>query len=622
VCRHTLLLCLALLPVIVTTAWSAPDSPATATPAQGGTLSRGFYMPVRDMSTTLVASDGTTQKGDKWALLIGCNGYDPNEVGPLEVAVADAQRMRDTLIQNAGFAADKVILLTDEGLQTDTGLFPDKRPTYTTLRGQIAKFVRAHKASDVLTVFFAGHGFHSKKTGRDYLAPLDVQRADLDHTAIAVDELLDQLRESGARQCVLIADACRNVVGRAVPGEDTGVGDSSLSAAEARGIWYLSSCSAGQTSQEDATLGGGVFTYYFSEGLQGAADGFDAARKDGYVTVTEAQGYAAAKVEAWSRARGADIQLPCRSERDVSGGEMVLSTPGIVVIVPPAGPVQTPPVARTATGLTLPFKGNLLGDAGQSPLTASGVTFTDGPAGQAAVFEAGNDVTYTSANSISATAGTLMFWIRPQWRGDDGRDHYALCWGRDGGMVFGKDEGGNWRMIVNRYSREQGAAVWLGQEWEASVWHHTAFTWDETALRVYVDGRLGQECALLEPLPRISAPAFQLGGYDGTGNLEAALCDLRIVCRALSAGEIAAVAGRRGGALVPADPPAATDQPWSRPGSQAGEEITGPDGGMYVWVPPGEFMMGNDDGSDDAEPVRPVRITEGFWLGKCEVTNA
>jgi formylglycine-generating enzyme required for sulfatase activity len=57
-------------------------------------------------------------------------------------------------------------------------------------------------------------------------------------------------------------------------------------------------------------------------------------------------------------------------------------------------------------------------------------------------------------------------------------------------------------------------------------------------------------------------------------------------------------------------------------GRTAGEAIAGPDGGTYVWVPAGEFMMGSEDGDDDEKPVRRVRITRGFWLSEREVTNA
>lgn len=71
--------------------------------------------------------------------------------------------------------------------------------------------------------------------------------------------------------------------------------------------------------------------------------------------------------------------------------------------------------------------------------------------------------------------------------------------------------------------------------------------------------------------------------------------------------------------------PAATAEgkPWLQPGETPGQEIRGPDGGAYVWVPPGEFIMGSDSGfGGEQKPAHTVRITRGFWLGKHEVTNA
>lgn len=72
----------------------------------------------------------------------------------------------------------------------------------------------------------------------------------------------------------------------------------------------------------------------------------------------------------------------------------------------------------------------------------------------------------------------------------------------------------------------------------------------------------------------------------------------------------------------PAPTPVAADERAAEgPAGQPGEEATGPDGGVMVWVPPGEFMMGSNDGGDDERPVHKVRITQGFWLGKHTVTN-
>jgi formylglycine-generating enzyme required for sulfatase activity len=45
----------------------------------------------------------------------------------------------------------------------------------------------------------------------------------------------------------------------------------------------------------------------------------------------------------------------------------------------------------------------------------------------------------------------------------------------------------------------------------------------------------------------------------------------------------------------------------------------------YVWIPPGEFIMGSPeeelDRESDEGPAMRVKLSQGFWLGKCEVTQ-
>ena len=50
----------------------------------------------------------------------------------------------------------------------------------------------------------------------------------------------------------------------------------------------------------------------------------------------------------------------------------------------------------------------------------------------------------------------------------------------------------------------------------------------------------------------------------------------------------------------------------------------GPSGMEFVWVPPGEFRMGStsSEARDAERPLTQVRISEGFWLGKYEVTQS
>jgi len=55
-------------------------------------------------------------------------------------------------------------------------------------------------------------------------------------------------------------------------------------------------------------------------------------------------------------------------------------------------------------------------------------------------------------------------------------------------------------------------------------------------------------------------------------------------------------------------------------GTEPFDEMVGPDGQTFVWVPGGSFMMGSEDGEADELPVHQVTFTD-FWIGKCEVTN-
>jgi len=45
------------------------------------------------------------------------------------------------------------------------------------------------------------------------------------------------------------------------------------------------------------------------------------------------------------------------------------------------------------------------------------------------------------------------------------------------------------------------------------------------------------------------------------------------------------------------------------------------DDAEMVWIPPGQFKMGSENGSDDEKPVHDQRV-EGFWMYAKEVTNA
>ncbi len=42
----------------------------------------------------------------------------------------------------------------------------------------------------------------------------------------------------------------------------------------------------------------------------------------------------------------------------------------------------------------------------------------------------------------------------------------------------------------------------------------------------------------------------------------------------------------------------------------------------FVYIPPGRFVMGSHTGYPDEAPATAVTVSEGFWMGRCEITNA
>ena len=92
------------------------------------------------------------------------------------------------------------------------------------------------------------------------------------------------------------------------------------------------------------------------------------------------------------------------------------------------------------------------------------------------------------------------------------------------------------------------------------------------------------------------------------------------VFRALAEARLAELGAPGGDGVADGGVPASTA---ADPAPRAGETQVF-DGMEFVWVPAGEFLMGSTSAEayDNEQPVRTVRIGEGFWLGKYEVTQA
>ncbi len=208
----------------------------------------------------------------------------------------------------------------------------------------------------------------------------------------------------------------------------------------------------------------------------------------------------------------------------------------------PAVAQEFTPDAHTL--LLLHGNGNALGAQGESPLAATGVGATIGVFGQAIDLPGSARLTYAAAGNLAMAAGTVEFWLKPYWNGNDGQTHIFLAWGTWGGLMLAKDGADNLRIMVNRWAAnglpERGAGVNVGGEWTAGQWHHCAFAWDSAKARVYVDGVLrGEESVGFTP-PAIGDTQFQVSGEGVDGMADAAIDELRISDSVRSSAEIEA----------------------------------------------------------------------------------
>lgn len=183
--------------------------------------------------------------------------------------------------------------------------------------------------------------------------------------------------------------------------------------------------------------------------------------------------------------------------------------------------------------------------------------FVPGKIGHAVHCGTGGQHRYLSYLTVSAhfspnirpEQGTVAFWVRPDWPGNEEvGDRYRhffsirsglfyLYWHR-GGLVFSSTmrQGG-------RHHYAPGVSV---EPWQAGEWHHLAITWQRTDpgspkgfKRLFVDGELqGEATDVL--LDFDLTGAFIVGGLDGEPQriAEGALDELAIWERALGPNEI------------------------------------------------------------------------------------
>lgn len=192
-----------------------------------------------------------------WAIAIGINQYQYFQ--PLGYAQADAEAIRDFLIQQAGWTEEQCLLMTDSSVP-----MKDK-PTLPT-KNNILQFLEDFAANswqpeDTLWFFFSGYGINYE--GQDYLIPIDGDSRRISETAIEIRQLMQTLQISGL-SVLLFLDFNRAFGTQA----NSCIGEETIELAQELQISTILSCQPDQFSHESSELGHSFFTAALLEALR------------------------------------------------------------------------------------------------------------------------------------------------------------------------------------------------------------------------------------------------------------------------------------------------------------------------------------------------------------------
>ena len=198
-----------------------------------------------------------------WAIAIGINQYQLFQ--PLGCAQADAEAIKDYLVNQAGFPPENCLLMTNTSPPIgDKSSYPTKENILSLLQELAATF---WQPEDYLWLFFSGYGVNYKE--QDYLMPVGGDPEQVAETGIEVRSLMQSLEFTGIK-VLLIFDINRAFGTQA----DAPVGQEIIELATQLQMGAIISCQPEEFSHESTELGHGFFTAALLEAL-GSGKGYD-----------------------------------------------------------------------------------------------------------------------------------------------------------------------------------------------------------------------------------------------------------------------------------------------------------------------------------------------------------
>ncbi len=234
----------------------------------------------RDLKIEKIGDEGAPPKLQtiprSYAVIVGVSRYQKlPENWQLQYAERDSQSIYTVAISPEG----------GNFKQENVHVLQGAKATLAGLRHEIDEWLPSvAKDGDRVLIYFAGHGL--VYGGKGYLAPYDIDLADIAATGYPMEELAATIgTKIHATSKILFTDACHS---GAISPADTETLNGKLASLN-RSLFSLTASRASERSFESGDLEGGhgVFTYYVVKGMGGAAD----SSRDGIVTADELAEY-------------------------------------------------------------------------------------------------------------------------------------------------------------------------------------------------------------------------------------------------------------------------------------------------------------------------------------------
>lgn len=241
---------------------------------------KGVGQPESRHSRPLTTNDKSVLKigyDNSWAVVIGIDHYEDDNIRNLKHAVNDARGMAELLINSLGFLKDNVYVILDPAPSpreiTEFNLIDRKATKETIEKLLLSDIPDRIKKDDRLLIFYAGHGerrpIAGRKQGIGYLVPSSAKSGEW-HTYVEMNAIIQVLNWSAAKHIFYLLDCCYSglATARAIPKES----DFTEVCFANRALECLTAGTARQAVDDDGPEGHSTFTWTVLQGLKKEAD--------------------------------------------------------------------------------------------------------------------------------------------------------------------------------------------------------------------------------------------------------------------------------------------------------------------------------------------------------------